>query len=165
MKLCIRSYPIRVVDYVNLRVTMPDSLTQLRPGFSPKYSRESQGQVERTGLGKKHGIWVRTPPLFSPFLSSTLAVESQSHHYPFPVLIYFSFLPFRTICDGFSGLSRRCSITMHNDASPATEECQRCSIECILRSFHRKGFSSKIQRLSSLERTRHGQFEWTRTKN
>lgn len=135
---------------------MPEFLTQFQPGFSPKYSRESQGQVERTGLGKKHGIWVRTP-----FIRPLSWLFSRGHPLS-PLCSHFSFLPFRTICDGFSGLSHRSSITMHNDASSPTEEFQRRSIECILRSFHRKRLLSKIQRLSSLERTRHGQFEWTR---
>lgn len=45
------------LDYVNLRVAMPEFLTQLRLDFSPKSSRGSQGRAERTGgLGEEHGI-------------------------------------------------------------------------------------------------------------
>lgn len=129
---------LHIPSYSSIRIL----ITSICALPCPSFSRNS-GRTSRRNICKNHKIESRVldqgrntgsgseSPLFGPFFGSSRGRVSS----PSPPYSRFSFLPFRTISDGFSEPFRS-PITMHNDASPATEECWRRPSECILRSFH-----------------------------
>jgi len=154
------SYEQSGLDYVNLRVTVPEFLTQLRPDFSPeilaRVARSCQG---RTGI--RAGGWNRAesgsgPSLFGLFpvcsrspslrfclpacLSLSLSLSlSRSSSYrrlcTYPFSLFHPGSPAMAFPDSFDD-----AVAMHNDAS--TKLCRRMSrrgsIQRVPRAFLRK---------------------------
>lgn len=100
----------------------------------PKFSRGSQGRVERTGLrgGMNTGSGSESP-LFDPSLGSSLAVEVPYH--PLVLVSHSSHSGPSAVAFPDSPTE---AITMHNDALLAAEECRQRSTQCISRLLLRK---------------------------